>query len=105
MQSSKIRLLLLCMSRDLVGRKHKLSTILLKKRKKETIAGAYAQNHHDGSQSVTTTAPASVMVHDISPPGGGGTSGISGWGCAAGILEPLTYTRASSGEFCYPILE
>ena len=36
---------------------------------------------------------------------GGGTLGISGWGCAAGILEPLTYTRASSAEFCYPILE
>ena len=35
----------------------------------------------------------------------GGTLGISGWGCAAGILEPLTYTRASSAEFWYPILE
>ena len=38
-------------------------------------------------------------------PPGGGTVGISGWGCAAGTLEPLTYTRASSAEFCYPILE
>ena len=36
---------------------------------------------------------------------GGGTLGISGWGCAAGTLEPLTYTRASSAEFCYPVLE
>ena len=27
---------------------------------------------------------------------GGGTLGISGWGCAAGSLEPLTFTRASS---------
>ena len=35
----------------------------------------------------------------------GGTLGISGWGCAAGTLEPLTYTRASSAEFCYPMLE
>ena len=35
----------------------------------------------------------------------GGTLGISGWGCAAGTLEPLTYNRASSAEFCYPILE
>ena len=35
----------------------------------------------------------------------GGTSEISGWACAAGTLEPLTYTRASSAEFCYPILE
>ena len=37
--------------------------------------------------------------------GGGGTLGISGWRCAAGTLEPFTYTRASSAEFCYPILE
>ena len=36
---------------------------------------------------------------------GGDTLGISEWGCAAGTLEPLTYTRASSAEFCYPILE
>ena len=35
----------------------------------------------------------------------GGTLGISGWGCATGSLEPLTFTRASSAEFCYPILE
>ena len=47
---------------------------------------------------------------DLSPPikdpgGGGGTLGISGWGCAAGTLEPLTYARAGSAKFCYPILE
>ena len=42
---------------------------------------------------------------DVIPRGGGVTLGISGWGCAAGTLEPLTYTRASSAEFCYPILE
>ena len=30
---------------------------------------------------------------------GGGTLGISGWECAAGTLEPLGYTRASSAEF------
>ena len=36
---------------------------------------------------------------------GGGTLGISWWGGAAGSLEPLTFTRASSAEFCYPILE
>ena len=27
--------------------------------------------------------------------GGGGTLRISGWGCAAGTPEPLTYIRAS----------
>ena len=36
---------------------------------------------------------------------GGSTLGISGWGCAAGTLEPLAHTRASSAEFWYPILE
>jgi len=35
----------------------------------------------------------------------GVTLGISGWGCAAETLEPLAYTRASSAESCYPILE
>ena len=43
--------------------------------------------------------------YERGPPGGGGTLGISGWGCAAGTLEPLAYTRASSSEFCYPILD
>ena len=38
-------------------------------------------------------------------PGGGATLGISGWGCATGTLEPLTYTRASSAKFCSPLLE
>ena len=37
--------------------------------------------------------------------GGGGTLGIPGWGCAAWTLKPLTYSRANSAEFCYPILE
>ena len=41
----------------------------------------------------------------INPGGGGGTLGISGWGCAARTLEPSTYTRASSAELCYPMLE
>ena len=35
--------------------------------------------------------------------GAGSTLGIFGCGCAAGTLEPLAYTRASSGEFCYPV--
>ena len=34
--------------------------------------------------------------------GGRGTLRISGWRCAAGTLEPLTYNRASSAKFCYP---
>ena len=53
----------------------------------------------------TNTIPFGAAPYIREYPGGGGTLGISGWGCAAGTLEPLTYTRASSAEFCYPILE
>ena len=48
---------------------------------------------------------AGILGMKTSPHPGGGTLVISGWGCAAGTLEPLAYTRASSAEFCYPILE
>ena len=34
----------------------------------------------------------------------GRTLGVFEWGCAAGTLKPLAYTRASSSEFYYPIL-
>ena len=34
-----------------------------------------------------------------------GTLGTFGKGCATGTLEALAYTRASSAEFCYPILD
>ena len=37
--------------------------------------------------------------------GEGGTLGLFEWGCAAGTLEPLAHTGASSSEFCYPILD
>ena len=40
----------------------------------------------------------------VSTPGDG-TLEISEWGCATGTLKPLTYTRVSSAEFCYPILQ
>ena len=53
------------------------------------------------AQQLSTTAPDAAKGFCR----GGGTSVISGWGCAAGTLEPLAYTRASSAEFCYPILE
>ena len=46
----------------------------------------------------------SVLPYLCPRGGGGGTLGFSNWGCAARTLEPLTYTRASSAEFCYPIL-
>ena len=37
--------------------------------------------------------------------GGVGTFGLFEWGCAAGTLETLAYTRASFSEFYYPILD
>ena len=46
-----------------------------------------------------------LHLESVFNPGAGGTLGISWWGCAAGSLEPLTFTKASSAEFCYPILE
>ena len=49
-----------------------------------------------------------IMITKIveSPVGGGGRYCRNFWGgCAAGTPEPLTYTRASSAKFCYPILE
>ena len=36
------------------------------------------------------------------PQGRGGTLGISGWGCAARTLEPLSYTRASFSWILLP---
>ena len=41
----------------------------------------------------------------FAPGGEGGTLGIFGWGGATGKLESLAYTRASSSEFCYPVLD
>ena len=41
----------------------------------------------------------------VKPSGGGGGGHLRNFGleCAAGTLEPLAYTTASSAEFCYPI--
>ena len=46
-----------------------------------------------------------VFLRDVCTRGGEGTLEIFGWRCAAGSLKPLAYTRASSVEFCYPILD
>ena len=39
---------------------------------------------------VPNPSPTISRVQCSSPGGGAGTLGISGWGCAAGTLEPLT---------------
>ena len=58
-----------------------------------------------GSLLGGSVTPALMVDTSLRWTPGGGTLGISGWGCAAGTLEPLTYTRASSAKFCYSILE
>ena len=45
------------------------------------------------SQAISLVCPSSTRCSD--PRGGGGTIGRFGWGCTAGTLEPLAYTRAS----------
>ena len=42
------------------------------------------------------------MVAACIRPRGGGTLGISGWGCAARTLEPLAYTRAIFSRILLP---
>ena len=46
-----------------------------------------------------------MMVGPVPGDRGGGYFRTFLWGCAAGTLDPLAYTRASSSEFCYPILD
>ena len=48
--------------------------------------------------------PAPIKMNMANGPGGG-TLGLFGCGCAARALEPFAYTRASSSECCYPILD
>ena len=43
------------------------------------------------------------MQAKFSLPFGLHTRGVRGWGCAAGTLEPLAYTRAHSSELCCPM--
>ena len=62
----------------------------------------FVTGHKGDMQSMNTITFVITIPNVIAR---GGTLGISGWGCAAGSLEPLTFTRASSAEFCYPILE
>ena len=53
----------------------------------QQLPAPYKRLFYDGNETDKRTSP-------------GGTLGISGWGGAAVTLEPLTYTRVSSAEFC-----
>ena len=69
-----------------------------------TISGFVVHRGKDTTHKTLETMWAPTMLEELSP-GGGGYFRNFGVGCAAGTLEPLTYTRASSAEFRYPILE
>ena len=81
--------------------------IVLNRTKKHKQKDApFSRAHFEMLTNIQITLSKMDIFGTDSPGGeGGGTLGISGWGCAAGSLEPLTFTRASSVEFCYPILE
>ena len=53
----------------------------------------------------TPTSYQPIRQESVEAPEGGGYFRNFWVGCAAGSLKPLTFTRASSAEFCYPILE
>jgi len=61
---------------------------------------------YNASSSITSI-PKIFVIKVVILPGRGKRDilRMSGWACATGTLEPLAYTRASSAEFCYPILE
>ena len=54
---------------------------------------------HKNPTNVFYLSPTSLLEGG----GGGGTLGMFWWECAAGTLEPLAHTRASSAEFWYSI--
>ena len=54
------------------------------------------------TQGICSTFGQWYIAQDQSFFPGGGTLGISGWGCAARTLEPLAYTRASFSWILLP---
>ena len=66
-----------------------------KKRKKKTFQNGWFMGHATEKR---------CLYRELITWGGGGVGSlvIFGWGCAAGTLAPLVYTRACSREFCYP---
>ena len=61
-----------------------------------------SQKPHKRSLFISHKSPAtmSLLQHSgrMGGGGGGGTLGMFWWECAAGTLEPLAYTKASSAE-------
>ena len=60
-----------------------------------------SQKPHKRSLFISHKSPATMSLLKHSGRmrgGGGGTLGMFWWECAAGTLEPLEYTKASSAE-------
>ena len=74
--------------------------------KQYTAEGPISNNRYRHPQKIyftnkeALTVLCSVVTHKEAD-----AQGLFGWGCAVGTLEPLAYTRISSSEFCYPILD
>ena len=72
--------------------------------RKEKIADSKISGYVSTGHKGTMRNQPEITSQADKTPGGGGTLGIFGWGCAAGTLELLAgYTSASSAQFCYPI--
>ena len=56
----------------------------------------------DGKKPHKTPNTFHETDYDARGEGEGATLGISGWGCAAGTMEPLAYTRASFSWILLP---
>ena len=98
----------ICAIRRSVDYKQVLLCFVLETGIQRTLTSNPEQGHRSipiGSWESSCSSKKHLNSCEADAPRGGGDLGISGWGCAAGTLEPLTYTRASLAKFCYPILE
>ena len=66
--------------------------------KKTRACGPWRHNRGEGKEKSSRV----IIEAAAFSSGGEGTLGV---GCAAGTLEPLAYTRPSSAEYWYPILD
>ena len=85
---------------------------------KVVIVFSYVQSNFRSKQTLMASWSKSITVYSLRAKARlqniietycnfllGGTLGIFEWGCATGILEPLAYSRASSPEFYYRLLD
>ena len=78
-----------------LGHRLKNSCLRLSQKSKSCVAGGFVCRARKWAVKLRGEWDGSLF---------GGTLRVFEWGFAAGTLEPLAYTRASSSEFYYPIL-